>query len=71
MWLLFCDLIYFLYTYLNDACSNTLLEALASGCQIIDIQGMLTTGGAPEIMALDDISLDRMYKEYEVALSNV
>lgn len=55
---------YFLYTYLNDACSNTLLEARASGCEIIDVYGMLGTGGAPEIMACKDISVERMNKEY-------
>lgn len=59
---------YFLYTYLNDACSNTLLEARASGCEIIDVYGMLQTGGAPEIMACDDISLERMCEEYREAL---
>lgn len=58
---------YFLYTYLNDACSNTLLEALACGCEIIDVYGMLQTGGAPEIMN-SDISLDRMIKEYKEVL---
>jgi len=42
---------YFLYTYLNDACSNTAIEALASGCEIIDVYGMAKTGGMPEIMA--------------------
>lgn len=56
---------YFLYTYLNDACSNTLLEARASGCEIIDVYGMLKTGGAPEIMNCSDISMQRMNKEYE------
>lgn len=60
---------YFLYTYLNDACSNTLLEAKASGCEIIDVNGMLQTGGAPEIMACKDISLERMWGEYEQFLS--
>lgn len=59
---------YFLYTYLNDACSNTLLEARASGCEIIDVYGMLSTGGAPEIMALEDLSLERMGKEYLEAI---
>lgn len=62
---------YFLYTYLNDACSNTLLEARASGCEIVDVYGMLQTGGAPEIMACKDISIERCMKEYEVALSKV
>jgi hypothetical protein len=41
---------YFLYTYLNDACSNTLIEALMSGCEIVDVYGMAQTGGAPEII---------------------
>lgn len=62
---------YFLYTYLNDACSNTLLEARAVGCQIVDVYGMLQTGGAPEIMACKDISLERMCAEYEQLLSNL
>lgn len=56
---------YFLYTYLNDACSNTLLEARASGCEIIDVYGMLQTGGAPEIMQLEDISIERCLNEYK------
>lgn len=62
---------YFLYTYLNDACSNTLLEAKASGCEIIDVYGMLRTGGAPEIMACEDISLERMVREYKEVLSEI
>lgn len=62
---------YFLYTYLNDACSNTLLEALASGCEIIDVYGMLQTGGAPEIMACKDISVERMIREYREALETL
>ena len=60
---------YFLYTYLNDACSNTLLEAKASGCEIVDVFGMLKTGGAPEIMACKDISLERMIREYKEVLA--
>lgn len=62
---------YFLYTYLNDACSNTLLEARASGCEIIDVYGMLQTGGAPEIMALKDVSLERMANEYRKVLNGI
>lgn len=62
---------YFLYTYLNDACSNTLLEALASGCEIIDVYEMLETGGAPEIIDCEDISIERMGKEYLDALARV
>lgn len=62
---------YFLYTYLNDACSNTLLESKASGCEIVDVYGMLQTGGAPEIMACEDISLERMIKEYKQCLAAI
>lgn len=62
---------YFLYTYLNDACSNTLLEARASGCEIIDVYGMLQTGGAMEIMELEDISIERCMRDYEQFLQAV
>lgn len=60
---------YFLYTYLNDACSNTLLEAIASGCEIKDVYGMLQTGGAPEIMTCKDISVERMITEYKEVIN--
>lgn len=62
---------YFLYSFVNDACSNTLLEALASGCKIVDVYGALQTGGAPEIMACKDISIERMVGEYEQQLSTL
>jgi glycosyltransferase involved in cell wall biosynthesis len=62
---------YFLYTYLNDACSNTLLEAKASGCEVVDVYGMLKTGGAPEIVACKDISVERMIKEYKEAIESL
>lgn len=62
---------YFLYTYTNDACSNTLLEARASGCEIIDVYGQLQTGGAPEIMGLEDLSKERMVKQYEEELAKL
>lgn len=62
---------YFLYTFLNDACSNTLLEALASGCEIVDVYGMLKTGGAPEIMACQDISIERMINQYKKELAKL
>lgn len=62
---------HFLYTYLNDACSNTLLEAKASECEIIDVYGMLKTGGAPEIMEQKDISLERMIVEYKTELERL
>lgn len=60
---------YFLYTYLNDACSNTLLEARASGCEIVDVYGMLQTGGAPEIMECKEIAVERMIREYKEAIN--
>jgi hypothetical protein len=62
---------HFLYSYWNDACSNTLLEARASGCEIIDVHGALKTGGAPEIMACKDISVERMIEEYKTALESI
>lgn len=62
---------YFLYTYLDDACSNTLLEARASGCEIVDVYGMLQTGGAPEIMECKDISVERMIEEYKTEFSRL
>ncbi len=39
-----------IYTYFNDACSNTLIEALSCGCDVLDPYGMLKTGGSPEIL---------------------
>lgn len=62
---------YFLYSYFMDACSNTLLEARASGCEIVDVYGMLHTGGAPEIMTCEDISKERMVSEYKEATSKL
>lgn len=62
---------YFLYSYWMDACSNTLLEARASGCEIIDVHGALKTGGAPEIMACEDISVSRMVNEYREAIERL
>lgn len=59
---------YFMYSYFMDCCSNTLLEARASGCEIVDIYGMLDTGGAKEIMELEDLSIGRMINQYKEAL---
>ncbi len=62
---------YLIYTFWNDACSNTLIEALCSGCEIFDPYNMLETGGAPDIMhafeehgGRDYFSLKRMADEY-------
>lgn len=68
---------YFLYSYFMDACSNTLIEALMSGCEVIDVYGMLGTGGAPEITrAFKDygreyFGLDRMIAEYKSEISKL
>ncbi len=62
-----CEL---LYSYYNDACSNTLIEALVSGSKIVGDKYYRTTGGAPEIRRAFEIngreyfSLDRMCKQY-------
>ena len=62
---------YFLYSFTNDACSNSLLEARASGCEIVDVCGAISTGGAPEIMDCEDISVERMVSEYEKVLGGL
>lgn len=64
---------YFLYTYFNDACSNSLIEARVSGCKIVDRYGMLKTGGAREIMEkpLEFFTLERMAKEYKTVLEGL
>lgn len=59
---------YFLYPFTNDACSNTLIEAKLSGCEIVDVYGQLLTGGAPEIMTCEDLSKERMIKQYQELL---
>jgi len=56
-----CDII--LIPYYNDACSQVVLEAKASGLQINTcFSGM--TGGTPELLELSDISAERMTQEY-------
>lgn len=57
---------FLLYSYFNDACSNTLIEALSCGLKIVDCYGMLGTGGAPELMRQEPeyFKLDRMADEY-------
>lgn len=59
-----------IYTYFNDACSNTLIEALSCGCDVFDPYGMLNTGGSPEILdkwnsdGEDYFDSHRMVKDY-------
>ncbi len=52
-----------LIPYFNDACSNTLLEGIASGLKIETCLSGLT-GGTKELLNLRDISLERMTNEY-------
>ena len=59
-----------LVPYFNDACSNTILEARACGCKIEPLlSGM--TGGTPDLMNLEDMSLERMGSEYLDVLSKL
>lgn len=67
---------YFIYSYWNDACSNSLIEALCCGCIISDPHNMLLTGGAPEIvdrfMADENyFKLDRMGNDYLEAMKTL
>lgn len=69
---------YLIYTFWNDACSNTLIEALCSGCNIADKWGMIKTGGAPEIMhhyakhgGTEYFGLKRMGEEYLKCLAAI
>lgn len=62
---------YLIFTFFNDACSNTLIEALCSGCQILDNYHMADTGGSEEILHYwhkhggeDYFGLPRMIGEY-------
>lgn len=64
----------FLYTYFNDACSNSLIEALCSGCEIVGDSYYQKTGGAPEILhhyrlsGMEYFSIERMCDQYRSAL---
>lgn len=59
--------------YFNDACSNTIIEALCCGCQLYD-NPMMGTGGTPEILikfavhGKEYFGLERMKKEYSALL---
>ncbi len=72
----------YLYTYFNDACSNTLIEALCSGCEIVGDEYYRKTGGASEIMAVFKkagslekarrfFSNERMVMQYKEAMENL
>jgi len=68
---------YLIYTFWNDACSNTLIEALCCGCTIADKYGMTETGGALEILTnyfnngMEYFSLARMGSEYIKAMETL
>lgn len=67
---------YFIYSYWNDACSNSLIEALCCGCVISDPHAMLITGGAPEIVEAFNkdnnyFTLDRMGRDYLKAMETL
>lgn len=62
---------YLIYTFWNDACSNTLIEAICSGCEVLDPYNMADTGGAGEILhhfqdhgGRDFFTIERMTSEY-------
>lgn len=62
---------YLIYSFWNDACSNTLIEALCSGCMVVSPNSMADTGGAPEILSkffgeggAEYFGLKRMGNEY-------
>jgi glycosyltransferase involved in cell wall biosynthesis len=67
----------FIYTYSFDACSNSLIEALMSGCKIVGDNYYKSSGGAKEIIynfreyGREYFGLDRMKKEYEEALETL
>lgn len=68
---------FFLYTYYNDACSNSLIEALVSGCEIVGDEYYRGTGGAKEILdsfrqfGRNYFSVERMGEQYKKVLGTL
>lgn len=67
---------WFIYTYFNDACSNSLIEALLCGVKPYDPFYMLDTGGTPEIIERyykrdKYFELKRMGDDYKLAFASV
>lgn len=68
---------YLLYSYFQDACSNTLIEALCCGLTVVNCYGMAETGGTPEILAKfreygkNYFFLERMGEEYRECLQAI
>lgn len=69
---------YLLYTYFNDACSNTCIESLCCGLKLVGDEYYRTTGGTPEIIerfeeplnfkrGLEYFGLERMARQYKEA----
>jgi len=64
----------FIYSYFNDACSNTLLEAILCGCKVEYLE---LSGGAREIkqkhneLGSNYFKLDRMKQEYKAVMENL
>lgn len=62
--------------FFNDACSNTLIEALCCGCTIYE-NPFLKTGGTPEILAAfkkhgpEYFGLERLRADYTAALAGL
>ncbi|CAB4151519.1 hypothetical protein UFOVP585_22 [uncultured Caudovirales phage] len=65
---------HFIYTYFNDCCSNSLIEALCSGCEIVGDEYYRQTGGASEIImtykhgGAEALSLETMTMGYKEVL---
>lgn len=68
---------WFVYTYFNDACSNSLIEAMCCGVQVYDPYKMASTGGTPEIrrhynnLGPEYFKLERMGADYKKALGRL
>lgn len=68
---------YFIYTYFNDACSNSLIEALVSGCKIVGDNYYRHTGGAEDIIrefrenGREYFALPRMIDQYKAVLEKL
>jgi hypothetical protein len=66
-----------IYPYWNDACSNTLIEALMCGCSIVFPDEYYRRGSANEIMVLFELygreyfSLKRMCDEYREVMEGL
>ena len=62
-----------IYTYWHDACSNTLIEAKACGCEILIPHPFFLEGSAQEIMEKDIeyFKLERMIREYKEAIRGI